>query len=102
MKGILFALAMTQWCALPALAQEAPTLKAMSCADFVGLSADEQMKAMSDAQPAPGEAKDEATPASEQAAAATMAACTEHPDMMLDDAPEAGETRMNSFTGRPP
>ena len=74
----------------PAFAQEQqpeePTLRAMSCREFVDLPAEEQMQAMSDAQLAPGEAVDEPTPASEQAAAATMTVCADNPDMELGQA----------------
>jgi hypothetical protein len=87
MKRTLMALTvMTGAFAFPVLAQDAVSSEGMACADFTELTADEQMTAMSDVDPAPGDlAADEHT-ASEESATAVVAACTEHPDMMLGDA----------------
>ena len=63
-----------------------PVIGTMPCREFVELSPEEQMTAMSDAKVAPGEALEEPSPASEQAAAATVATCTVNPDLPLIEA----------------
>jgi hypothetical protein len=83
-KRILSLLAAAGTLALPALAQESPAAD-VTCAEFAAMTTDDQMMALAALEPAPGNAPT-ADPAAEESVTAVVAACDEHPDMMLGDA----------------
>ena len=60
------------------------------------------MTAMSDAKVAPGEALEEPSPASEQAAAATVATCTVNPDLAADRSYKVGRSGVITRADRLP
>jgi hypothetical protein len=80
---MLVALSLMSGLAMPAFAQEAS--EAMVCSDFLALSADEQAEAMATAQLGEEAEPAEASAPDEEVAAAVVAGCTEHSDMMLGD-----------------
>jgi hypothetical protein len=88
MKHALVALAAASL-AFPVLAQEAmPTEEVMSCGQFATMTADEQMTAMSDLEPQPGEQAGDEHTATPAAADAVLEICAAHPEMELADAVE--------------
>jgi hypothetical protein len=84
MKRTMMALALVGGLAMPALAQEES--EGMICSDFMALSADEQMTAMTTAQLGEEAEAAEATAPDQETVDAVVAGCTEQPEMTLGEA----------------